>query len=297
MKTFTSRRRFVATLGSATATMILRPAALQSASLAPLSFVIVTDTHLGKGDSLNPEQLWQKTALEMEAAPGAFVLHLGDIVDGMREPQYARYLEVRKTITKPVHEIPGNHDKPEDFQTHIRKDIDTFFDHEWLRVVLMNNSHTDSHEGFFTYEQLTWLARTCDEAASKNLRLLICTHVPVHTNAHPDRGWYVKPANGQPTFYETMKKHESRIIGLFHGHFHNGLRGWDDHKPVHEVLFPSALYNQDRTLEEQKAPGYNPREFRPGYTLVRIENDMMTLMYCVTGSEDGVKKALPVHPA
>ena len=95
MKTFTSRRRFVATLGSATATMILRPAALQSASLAPLSFVIVTDTHLGKGDSLNPEQLWQKTALEMEAAPGAFILHLGDIVDGMREPQYARYLGLR----------------------------------------------------------------------------------------------------------------------------------------------------------------------------------------------------------
>lgn len=73
--------------------------------------------------------------------------------------------------------------------------------------------------------------------------------------ADAHHGWYVKPANGQPTFYETMKKHESRIIGLFHGHFHNTLRGWDDHKPVHGVLFPSALYNQDRTLEEQKAPG------------------------------------------
>jgi hypothetical protein len=72
------------------------------------------------------------------------------------------------------------------------------------------------------------------------------------------------------------------------------LRGWDDHKPVHEVLFPSALYNQDRKLEEQKAPGYNPKEFRPGYTLVTIMNGTMTLQYRVTGAEGGVEKSLPV---
>ncbi len=289
----TTRRRFLCQVASAGAAVaVLRPAALQSASLSPLSFIIVTDTHIGKGDSLSPEKLWAKTAAEVQAAPGKFVLHLGDIVDGMREPQYARYLAVRKTITKPVYEIPGNHDKPEDFQTHIRRDIDTFFDHHWLRVVLMNNSHNDSHEGFFTAEQLSWLARTCDDAASKNLRLLICAHVPVHYNIHPDRGWYVKPANGQTAFYATLKKHEARVIGLFHGHFHNGLRGWDDHHPIHEILFPSALYNQDRNLEEKKASGYNPKEFRPGYTMVSIENATMTLKYRVTGADAGVEKSL-----
>jgi predicted MPP superfamily phosphohydrolase len=294
----TNRRQFTRDLAfTSAAVAVLRPASLQSASLAPLSFVIITDTHIGKNDSAAPERLWAKTAAEVQAAPGAFVLHLGDIVDGQREPQYARYLEVRKTITRPVYEIPGNHDKPEDFKKYIRKEVDVFFDHDWLRVVLMNNSRTDSHEGFFSDEQLAWLARTCQEAASKNLRLLICTHVPVHTNAHPDRGWYVKSANGQTVFYETMKKHDSRIIGLFHGHFHNGLRGWDDHKPVHEILFPSALYNQDRKLEEQKAPGYNPKEFRPGYTLVTIVNGTMTLQYRVTGEEGGAEKSLPVSQA
>lgn len=294
----TTRRRFFRDLASTSAAVaVLRPAALRAATLPPLSFIIVTDTHLGKGDSESPERLWAKTAAEVQAAPGAFVLHLGDIIDGRREAQYARYLAVRKTITKPVYEIPGNHDKPEDFQKHLRQQIDTFFDYDWLRVVLMNNSHTDSHEGFFTAEQIAWLTRTCDEAAAKNLRLLICTHVPIHTNSHPDRGWYVKPANGQTGFYETLKKHESRVIALFHGHFHNGLRGWNDHAPLHEVLFPSALYNQDRKLEEQKAPGYNPKEFRPGYTLVSIENGTMTLRYRVTGTEDGIEKHLPISPA
>lgn len=293
-----TRRRFLrdAVVGSAS-TIIMRPVALRSASLSPMKFVVVTDTHLGKNDSQAPEKQWSKTAAELQSAPGAFVLHLGDIVDGQREPQYDRYLEVRRAITKPVYEIPGNHDKPEDFQKHIRQQIDTFFDHDWLRVVLMNNSRTDSHEGFFTSEQLAWFARQCDEAASQNLRLLICTHVPVHHNIHPDRGWFVKPTNGQTAFYETMQKHASRIIGLFHGHFHNGLRGWDDHRPVHEVLFPSALYNQDRKLEEQKAPGYNPREFRPGYTLVTFENGTITLQYRVTGEQGGVEKALPMSQA
>jgi len=32
-------------------------------------------------------------------------------------------------------------------------------------------------------------------------------------------------------------------------------------------------------LEEQKAPGYNLNEFRPGYTLVTIKGSKMTLQY------------------
>ncbi|MFM8546559.1 MAG: hypothetical protein ACKODB_02890, partial [Betaproteobacteria bacterium] len=56
----------------------------------------------------------------------------------------------------------------------------------------------------------------------------------------------------------------------------------------------SALYNQDRKLEEQKAPGYNPREFRPGYTLVSIENGTMTMRYRVTGADGGIERSLPL---
>ncbi|MEZ5431211.1 MAG: metallophosphoesterase [Verrucomicrobiales bacterium] len=51
---------------------------------------------------------------------GAFVLHLGDVVDGGREEQYPRYLAGRKAITKTVLEIPGNHDPADLFQRHLR---------------------------------------------------------------------------------------------------------------------------------------------------------------------------------
>ena len=107
----------------------------------------------------------------------------------------------------------------------------------------------------------------------------------MHHNLHPDRGWYVKPGNGQAEFYEIVKKHESRMLASFHGHFHNGLRGWSDHAPLHEVCFPSALYNQDRKLEAQQAPGFNPPEFHPGFTLVRIENGVMQMRFQAVGAE------------
>jgi hypothetical protein len=94
-----------------------------------------------------------------------------------------------------------------------------------------------------------------------------------------------------------MTKHADRVVALVHGHFHNGLRGWDDHAPVHEIIFPSALYNQDRQLEAKGAPGYNLPEFRPGYTLVRIRDGAMELDYRVTGKDAKASKSLPLRKA
>jgi 3',5'-cyclic AMP phosphodiesterase CpdA len=278
---------------------VLRPAALSAAGkpLSEIAFVVVSDTHLGYRDQPAAATLWQKTAAEIEAAPGAFVLHLGDVVDGGREEQYPIYLETRKGITKPIHEIPGNHDPQDLFEQYLRKPMDLAFDHEWLRVLMLGNAHRDSHEGFLTPEQLAWLAAQCEEAEQRDLRVLIAMHVPVHTNLHPDRGWFVKPANGQTEFYALMTRHAERIIALLHGHFHNGLRGWDDHAPVHEIVFPSALYNQDRQLEAKGAMGYNPLEFRPGYTLVRLRDGKMELDYRVTGTDEKISRSLPLGNA
>lgn len=293
------RRTFVGALGAGFSSFVVQPACLSAAGrkLGEISFVVVTDTHLGYKNEDKAAKLWSKTAAEIEASPGAFVLHLGDVVDGGREEQYPVYLDTRKVITKPVHEIPGNHDPHEKFERHIRKPVDIVFEHEWLQVILLGNAHPDSHEGFLTAEQIAWIDARCEDAAKRDLLVLIAMHVPVHSNAHPDRGWFVKPANGQTEFFALMKKHGDRIVALFHGHFHNGLRGWDDHAPVHEIVFPSALYNQDRQLEAKGAAGYNPAEFRPGYTLVRIRDGVMELDYRVTGTDVKVSRSLPIRRA
>jgi calcineurin-like phosphoesterase family protein len=293
-----SRRRMLASLGVACGALVLRPRCLQGAGekLPEITFPVVTDTHLGYQGKDSAKGQWEKTAAELDAAPGPFVLHLGDVVDGGREEQYPIYLDVRKRIKKPVHEIPGNHDPLEKFAKHLRKTVDVAIEHEWLRVVLLGNAHTDSHDGFLSADQLKWLGEECAQAAKREQRLLLAMHVPAHTNANPDRGWYIKPENGQKELYALVQQHRDRVLALFHGHFHNGLRGWDDRAPVHEVVFPSALYNQDRKLEAAKAPGYNPDEFRAGYTQVRIKAGAIELAYKPVGAEVSVTKRLATSP-
>jgi hypothetical protein len=68
-------------------------------------------------------------------------------------------------------------------------------------------------------------------------------HVPVHDNRHPHRGWHIKAKGGQTEIYTLPARHRDRVLAPLHGHFHNGVRDWDDHASYHEIAFPSALYN------------------------------------------------------
>jgi len=281
-----------ATLKCGVASAILWPTCMKARAVSreELSFVIVTDTHLGYHDNNSAAKLWQKTAAEINQSPGSLVLHLGDIVDGGREEQYPIYLESRRLIERPVHEIPGNHDPEDLFRRHIREKTSLVVELGWLRFLLLNNARRDSHDGFLSDEQLTWLESEC-EAAKRDDRLVsICMHVPAHLNRHPDRGWYVKPGSGHDEFNELLQRYQDRVVAVMHGHFHNGIRGWNDRHDVHEICFPSALYNLNRGLEEKSAPGFNPLEFRAGYTLVTIRDGAMTLLYKPTGSELSVEK-------
>ena len=274
--------------------LLLRPRCLWTAGasgLPALSFIVVSDTHLGYHDQPRAAQRWEATAKEIDEAAGELVLHLGDVVDGGRESQYPVYLAARKLIRKPIHEIPGNHDPEKLFAKYVRRQIDTVVELKWLRFLLLNNSRTTSHDGFLSDEQLEWIDGQCRDARKQNQFIALCMHVPAHTNQHPDRGWYVKPESGQTRLYDIVTTHQNRVLALMHGHFHNGLRGWDDHAPVHEICFPSALYNLDRRLEAQHAPGYNPPEFRPGYTLVTIQRGEMRLAYKPVGAPVAVRHA------
>lgn len=151
------------------------------------------------------------------------------------------------------------------------------------------NAHRDSHNGFITAEQNAWIAEQCDEAAKMNFKVVICCHVPIHTNKSPDRGWYVKPDDGQKEFYETQQRHADRILACLHGHFHNGIRGWRDHGQTVEALCPSVCYNQNRGLTQRiadgTATGFFVDELRPGYVLAELGNGKLTLRYKPLGSD------------
>lgn len=292
-----SRRRFLAAAGAGFGSCTLIPACFAAGArrqLPELSLAVVSDTHLGYRDQESAARQWEKTAAEISKSSVSRVLHLGDVVDGGREAQYPVYLKTRETIGKPVHEIPGNHDPQPMFEKYIRKQVETVVEQDWLRFLLLNNSRTDSHDGFLSKTQLAWIETQCREAKQDDRYVALCMHVPAHSNKHPDRGWYVKPEHGQQALYEIVSRYKDRVLCLMHGHFHNGIRGWDDRAPVHEIVFPSALYNRDRQLEEQKAPGYNLPEFRPGFTLLTIAGGVMRLRYQPVGVTESAEKSLPL---
>jgi 3',5'-cyclic AMP phosphodiesterase CpdA len=291
-----TRREAVLRLGSGVAALLPWPACVRAneKSAPAFSFLVVSDTHLGRGDNDSAARQWARVAKELDATPGDFVLHLGDVVDGGREAQYAVYKETRKTIRKPVHEIPGNHDPRELFEKYLRAPAELTFDHKGVRFLLLDDARPDSHDGFLTARQLGWLGEQCDDAAKKGLFVILAMHVPAHDNKHPDRGWHVKVKEGQTELYALLTRHRDRVLALLHGHFHNGIRGWDDHRPLQEVVFPSALYNQDRRLAEQKAPGYYLSEMRPGFVRVTLSREGMKLVYRPVGTEESAERLCPL---
>lgn len=257
--------------------------------LRPLSFVIVSDTHLGRNDNDAAERQWRRAVEEINQTAAEFVLHLGDIVDSGREAQYPIYLETKRSLNKPLHEIPGNHDPDELFRRHVRDEVDQAIDYGELRFLLLDNAHDDSHDGFLTGEQLDWLDRQCAAAVAAGRKIVIACHVPIHANRHPDRGWYVKPESGQTAFYALQERHAPHLLACLHGHFHNGLRGWRDHGRLVEALCPSVCYNQDRGLvahlAEGRASGFYVDELRPGYLLATLGAGRLTLRYKPLGAD------------
>ena len=268
------------------------PGAAAQAFASPWEFAVVSDTHLGRKDQPTAAQHWATAAKALAQSSARFVLHLGDLVDRGRRDQYPLYRTIRDRIGKPVWEVPGNHDPLPLFTRYVRNQVDLSVELGPLQLLLVNNSRTDSHQGFLSSQQLAWIQQQCEQAARRRRFLILAMHVPVHTNLHPDRGWYVHPGQGQRRLYRLVRRYQDRILALFHGHFHCGLRGWSDHAPVHEVVFPSLLYNRDRRLKQQGAPGYNPAEFRPGYVLVRLHRAQMVLRYVPLGQPASVTREL-----
>lgn len=288
------RRRFLfatATVISGTTAIPLGLATETRTAFPALKMIIVSDTHLGYRDQDHATSQWEKTVTQINQLPADMILHLGDIVDGGREEKYPVYLQARKKLDKPIYEIPGNHDPHALFQKYIRPSIDTVVELQWLRILLLGNARPESHDGFLSSDQLSWLESQFQAAEQDQKYLLVGMHVPAHTNRHPDRGWHIKPGFGQTEFYELTKRYAKRILGLLHGHFHNGVRGWQDQAGLQEIVFPSALYNQDRKLAAQSAPGYNLPEFRPGVTLLTLDAHQMHLQYQPLGWAASVEKS------
>ncbi len=258
-----------------------------------LEFAVVSDTHLGKGGD-GPAKGMQQIVEEINASNAEFTLFLGDLVDtgAKNEPLYAEWLKLAQGLKKPFYPIPGNHDPVEFFKKHVRPETDYVVDVKGFRFILFNDTEAGSHDGVVTAEQLKWIEAQVDDAAAKRLRVFLVAHIAAHPNKHPDVGWWVR--KGEKELEALLRaKGGDPIVAFLSGHFHCGMRGWSDRGGVHEIVFPSALWNGDRKLE--KAPGFAVKEHRKGYALIEVRPKELKVNYKPLGAAPAAQLVLAIQ--
>lgn len=286
-----NRRHFLGTAATAIAAMGANVTfAAESDKRPEFTFALATDTHLSR--QAGDEKQFEKLVGEINRSAAQFTLFCGDLVDNGqgegKEKQYPAWKEIAKGLKRDYFAVPGNHDPDSLFLNHIAKQTDFVFEHKDFRFVCFRNAEPNpGHDGIVTPEQLKWLKARLDEARDKDQRVVLVSHVAYHENKHPDVGWYVK--KGREEFGKLLAANK-QIVASLTGHFHCGLRGWDDTAGIHEVVLPSASWNADRGLHA--APGYSLKEFRAGWVLAEMFSDKLVLSYRPLGADSAAKKEL-----
>ncbi len=253
------------------------------------TFAVVSDTHLSHGGKAATEWLAQAVA-EINASPAEFTLALGDLVENgaKHEAFYPEWVSTAKSLKNPFYAIPGNHDSKEFFTKYIRPETDYAFDHKGYRFVLFNDAEPTSHDGVVTPAQIQWLSAQVEGAAAKKLRVILCAHITAHPNQAPDIAWFVH--EGGKELDALLRAKSDTIVAFLSGHFHYGLRGWDDRAGVIELVMPSLAFNSPRRLDG--APGFQLDEFRRGYVLVDVYEAKLGLTYKPLGAEAKARRML-----
>jgi hypothetical protein len=141
-------------------------------------------------------------------------------------------------------------------------------------------------------EQLKWLDDRLVETQRSGRRALLVSHVIFHENHKPDVGWMIQ--DNRAAFADLLKKHAAMIAAFFAGHFHSGLRGWDDTFGIHEIVLPSCCWNFDGK-RLRGAPGYVYDEDRPAWVLAELTPASLKLSYKPLGAEVSVIRSLSLE--
>jgi hypothetical protein len=75
------------------------------------TFAHVTDVHIGRADPPLRDQVFRRTAAEINRLGVDFVLLTGDLTDGATPEQYRTFLELLDLFEAPTFCTPGNHDR------------------------------------------------------------------------------------------------------------------------------------------------------------------------------------------
>jgi 3',5'-cyclic-AMP phosphodiesterase len=233
----------------------------------PLSFVQISDSHIGFRKPANPDPLatLRETIARIKAlpTPPAFVLHTGDITHLATPEQFDMAQSMLSEIGVPVHFVPGEHDivdgnDPRPYLARFGKgtlgDGWYSFDAGGTHfIALVNAIHLrENGMGSLGVEQLSWL-RSDIAPLSASTPIVVFAHFPMWA-LFPQWGFATADAAAAVTMLRRFGS-----VTVLNGHIHQIQQRIEGH-----VMFHTAR----STAFPQPAPGDGPG---PGPLLLPAE--------------------------
>jgi len=151
------------------------------------------------------------------------VLATGDLVNDGRPEQYRLLRELLSPCTIPLYLIPGNHDDREEFRTAFADQawmpaqgpIDYVVDDHPLRLIGLDTTEPDRHDGNLDGDQLAWLDRVLSEEPQRPT-LMFLHHPPFLTGMWMFDEIRLSGADG---LRQVVARHP-QVVHIVAGHVH-----------------------------------------------------------------------------
>jgi 3',5'-cyclic AMP phosphodiesterase CpdA len=222
-----------------------------------LSFIQISDSHIGFDKAANPDVLGTLQAairkINALPAPPAFVLHTGDLTHLSKDSEFDTLDQALKEIkTERILYVPGEHDVLNDDGQRFRERFAKgsqgagwySFDHSGAHFIGLVNVMNLKAGGLGNLgsEQLEWLENDVKHLKSST-PIVVFAHIPLWT-VYPEWGWGTDDG-AQALSY--LKKFGS--VTVLNGHIHQTMQ-----KVEGKVTFHTAM----STAFPQPAPGMAP---------------------------------------
>ena len=230
-----------------------QPSAAKVHTTGQLSFVQISDSHMGFNKPANPDVIATlKAAVDKINAlphPPEFILHTGDISHLSKPEEFDNVDQILKATNKEIFFVPGEHDVLNDdgamFRERYGKNFQGqgwySFDKNGVHFIGLVNVINLKAGGLGTLgnEQLEWLERDVKHLKSST-PIIVFAHIPLWT-IYPQWGWGTDDS-AQALSY--LKKFGS--VTVLNGHIHQTMQ-----KVEGNVTFHTAC----STAFPQPAPG------------------------------------------
>jgi Icc protein len=214
-----------------------------AAEKGALTFVQISDTHIGFHKEANPdvEGSLRHAIAEINGMPQApaFVVHTGDVSHLSKPEEFGRARELLQEIHVRVHTIPGEHDTIDEGATGYLK----FFDHDgkgksWysfdqggVHFIGLNNvlNFKMGTLAALGDEQIAWLKSDL-AGVSKSTPIVVLGHIPLWTVWEP-WGWGTADSAQAMAL---LRPYGS--VTVLNGHIHQVLQKVDGHIALHTAM-------------------------------------------------------------